>query len=150
MERKRNPRSTIWVILLAALVVLIIICASCAVLFRAVTNLLPSSEPFGLSLRTKPGPSGATLTVAYSPEKEALFQQLVGRFNEEKFKTDQGERMTVRSVRLEPEAMIEGALAGDFQASALIHPSGWINWTGTGWSRPEASRRWWVRPFAMP
>ncbi len=107
MERKRNPRSTIWVILLAALVVLMIICASCAVLFGAVTTLLPSSEPTI---------SGATLTVAYSPEKEGLFWVLVRRFNEEKFKTDQGERMTVRSVRLEPEAMIEGALAGDFQA----------------------------------
>lgn len=108
MERKRNPRSTIWVILLAALVVLIVICASCAVVFRTVTNLFPSSEPSP--------PSGATLTVAYSPEKQALFEELVRRFNEEKFKTDQGERMTVRSVRLEPEAMIEGALDGDFQA----------------------------------
>jgi len=106
VERKRNPRSTIWVILLAAFI-LIVICASCAVLFGAVTTLLPSSEPTI---------SGATLTVAYSPEKEGLFWVLVRRFNEEKFKTDQGERMTVRSVRLEPEAMIEGALAGDFQA----------------------------------
>jgi len=107
VERRRNPRSTIWVILLAALVVLIVICASCALLFGAVTTLLPSSEPTI---------SGATLTVAYSPEKEGLFWVLVRRFNEEKFKTDQGERMTVRSVRLEPEAMIEGGLAGDFQA----------------------------------
>ena len=106
MERKRNRRSPIWVILLAAFI-LIVICASCAVLFGAVTTLLPSSEPTI---------SGATLTVAYSPEKEGLFWVLVRRFNEEKFKTDQGERMTVRSVRLEPEAMIEGALAGDFQA----------------------------------
>ncbi len=107
MERNKRKKSRrpIRVILAAAFIVMIVICASCAVLFGAA--LLPSSEPT---------PSGATLTVAYSPEKGGLFWVLVRRFNEEKFKTDQGERMTVRSVRLEPEAMIEGALAGDFQA----------------------------------
>ena len=43
-------------------------------LYRAVTNLLPSSE----QLLPSVAPSvGATLTVAYSPEKEALFEELV-------------------------------------------------------------------------
>jgi len=107
VERKRNPRSTIWVILLVAFI-LIVICASCAVLFRTVTNLFPSSEPSP--------PSGATLTVAYSPEKQALFEELVRRFNAQKLKTDLGERMAVQTVELEPEAMIEGALDGDVQA----------------------------------
>ena len=113
MRRKRDSRSPIWVILLVAFVILLVICASCAVLYRAVTNLLPSSEQL---LPSATPPSGATLTVAYSPEKAALFEELVRRFNDQKLKTDQGESMTVRSVELEPEAMIEGALAGDFQA----------------------------------
>jgi Ca-activated chloride channel family protein len=113
MRRKRNPRSTIWVILLVALVILIVICASCAIVYRAMTNLLPSSEQL---LPSETPPSGATLTVAYSPEKEALFEELVRGFNAQKLETDQGERMVVRSVELEPEAMIEGALDGDFQA----------------------------------
>ncbi|MFQ5813723.1 MAG: hypothetical protein ACE5I2_11150, partial [Anaerolineae bacterium] len=113
MMRKRGPRSPIWVILTMAFVILIVICASCAVLFRTVTNLLPSSESLPSLELT---PSGATLTVAYSPEKQALFEELVSKFNAQKLETDQGERMTVRSVELEPEMMIEGALAGDFQA----------------------------------
>ena len=113
MKRKRNRRSTIWVILAAACIVMIVVCASCAVVYRAVTNLFPSSEPLPTS---EPGDSGGTLMVAFSPEKKALFEELVRGFNAQKLKTDQDEWMTVRSVELEPEAMIEGALGGDFQA----------------------------------
>ena len=113
MRQKRNPRNPIWVILFVVFVILLVICASCAVLYRAVTNLLPSSEQL---LPSETPPSGATLTVAYSPEKQSLFEELVRGFNAQQLKTDQGESMTVQSVELEPEAMIEGALAGDFQA----------------------------------
>jgi Ca-activated chloride channel family protein len=125
MRRKRNPRSTIWVILLVAFVILIVICASCAVLYRAVTTRFPSVQP-------ETPPSGATLTVAYSPEKQALFEELVRRFNDQKLKTEQGERMTVRAVELEPEAMIEGALAGDYQA---ISPDSslWLDQLDRAW-----------------
>lgn len=129
MRRKRQPRSTIWVILTTAFVILIVICASCAVLVRTVTNLLPSSEQL---LPSETPPSGATLTVAYSPEKQALFDELVRGFNAQKLRTEQGERMAVRSVRLEPEAMIEGALAGDFQA---ISPDSsiWLDQLDRAW-----------------
>jgi len=113
MRRKRDSRNPIWVILFVVFIILLVICASCAVLYRAVTNLLPTSEQL---LPSETPPSGATLTVAYSPEKQSLFEELVRGFNAQKLKTDQGESMTVRSVELEPEAMIEGALAGDFQA----------------------------------
>ncbi len=129
MERKRDSRSTIWVILLVAFVILLVICASCAMLYRAVTNLLPSSEQL---LPSATPSSGATLTVAYSPEKQALFEELVRGFNAQKLKTDQGESMTVWTVELEPEAMIEGALDGDFQA---ISPdvSIWLDQLDRGW-----------------
>ena len=135
MRRKRNPRSTIWVILLVAFVILIVICASCAVLVKTVTNLFPSSEQL---LPSETPPSGATLTVAYSPEKQALFEELVRRFNDQKLKTEQGERMTVRSVELEPEAMIEGALAGDFQA---ISPDSsiWLDQLDRDWMEQTGS-----------
>jgi len=113
MRRKRDSRNPIWVILFVVFVILLVICASGAVLYRAVTKLLPSSEQL---LPSETPPSGATLTVAYSPEKQSLFAELVRGFNAQNLKTDQGESMTVRSVELEPEAMIEGSLAGDFQA----------------------------------
>ncbi len=113
MERKRDLRNTIWTILAVAFIVMIVICAGCAVAYRAVTNLFSTSEPLSTS---EPPPSGGTLTVAFSPEKRALFEELVRGFNAQQLKTDQGESMTVWSIELEPEAMIEGALAGDFQA----------------------------------
>jgi len=109
---RKNSRSTIWVILLVAFVVLIVICVSCTVLVKTVTNVRTSEQ----LLPAVTPPSGATLTVAYSPEKQALFEELVRRFNAHRLKTDQGERMVVRPVELEPEAMIERALAGEFQA----------------------------------
>jgi len=135
MKRKRNPRSTIWVILLVAFIILIVICASCTVLVKTVTNLFPSSEQL---LPSATPPSGATLTVAYSPEKQSLFEELVSRFNDQKLKTDQGERMTVRSVELEPEAMIERALAGEFQA---ISPDSsiWLDQLDRDWMEQAGS-----------
>jgi len=135
MKRKRNPRSTIWVILLVAFIILIVICASCTVLVKTVTNLFPSSEQL---LPSATPPSGATLTVAYSPEKQSLFEELVSRFNDQKLKTDQGERMTVRSVELEPEAMIERALAGEFQA---ISPDSsiWLDQLDRDWMEHAVS-----------
>ncbi len=135
MRRKRNPRNTIWVILLVAFIILIVICASCTVLVKTVTNLLPSSEQLRPSATP---PSGATLTVAYSPEKQALFEELVSRFNDQQLKTDQGERMTVRSIELEPEAMIGRALDGDFQA---ISPDSsiWLDQLDRAWMAQTGS-----------
>jgi len=128
VRHRKNPRSTIWVVLLVAFIILIVVCMSCIVLVKTVTNVLTSEQ---LLSPTTP-PSGATLTVAYSPEKQALFKELVRRFNDQKLKTDQGERMAVRSVELEPEAMIEGALAGEFQA---ISPDSsiWLDQLDRAW-----------------
>lgn len=63
-----------------------------------------------------PSRTGATLTVAYSPEKEALFAPLVDEFNRQRLKTPDGQRMIVDTVRLDPEAMIDRALTGELQA----------------------------------
>jgi len=60
--------------------------------------------------------TGATLIVAYSPEKQALFTQLVDEFNRQGFKTPDGQKMVVEPVLLDPEAMIESALAGELGA----------------------------------
>jgi len=51
-----------------------------------------------------------TLRVAYSPEKEALFTQLVDDYNQ----TDPTFR--VQPIRMEPDAMLQGALDGEFEA----------------------------------
>ena len=63
-----------------------------------------------------PARTDMALTVAYSPEKEALFTQLVDEFNRQGFKSPDGQKMVVETVQLDPEAMIERVLAGDLQA----------------------------------
>jgi Ca-activated chloride channel family protein len=63
-----------------------------------------------------PARTDATLRVAYSSEKEALFSQLVNEFNRQGFKTPDGQEMVLNAIRLDPEAMIHGTLAGDLAA----------------------------------
>jgi Ca-activated chloride channel family protein len=60
-------------------------------------------------------PTGEVLRVAYSPEKEALFTQLVDVFNQSGYQTDDGRTIRVQPIRMEPEAMLQGALNGEFE-----------------------------------
>ncbi len=57
-----------------------------------------------------------TLTIAVSPEKAELFTQLVNDFNAKKLKSSNGAELRLATQSLEPEDMIDAALAGDFQA----------------------------------
>jgi Ca-activated chloride channel family protein len=60
--------------------------------------------------------SVAQLTLAYSPEKASLVQQLISDFNAQGYQTPDGLTMRVDIVEMEPEAMLDGAVAGEFQA----------------------------------
>jgi len=108
--RKSNKRDRLIVlgILLAVIVV-----ACCAVSILLYSALMGDKSDEATS---PPARTGATLRVAYSPEKEALFAQLVDEFNRQGLKTPDGQRMVVDIVRLDPEAMIDRALAGELEA----------------------------------
>ena len=56
------------------------------------------------------------LRVAYSPEKEAMFTQLVSEFNRVDYQAADGRDLVVSPLRMEPEAMLQGALNGEFEA----------------------------------
>lgn len=56
------------------------------------------------------------LRVAFTPEKQAIFGDLVARFNEGQPRLASGKRVVVEAVALESDAMIAAALAGDLQA----------------------------------
>jgi Ca-activated chloride channel family protein len=56
------------------------------------------------------------LRVAYSPEKEELFTQLVTAFNQSDPTTPGGKSIRVDAIRMEPAAMLRGALEGEFEA----------------------------------
>ena len=108
--RKSGSKNAI-VLLSILLGILVVACCGVAALFY---TLLSGGN--GDEATSSPSRTGATLTVAYSPEKETLFSQLVGDFNRQGFKTPDGQKMVVDMVRLDPEAMIDSALTGQLQA----------------------------------
>ena len=58
----------------------------------------------------------ARLTLAYSPEKADLIKGLVDAFNAEAHQTPDSLPMRIELVEMEPEAMLDAAVAGEFQA----------------------------------
>lgn len=56
------------------------------------------------------------LRVAYSPEKEELFTRLVDDYNRQGYQAADGRTIRVQPIRMDPEAMLQGALNGEFEA----------------------------------
>jgi len=106
-KRERPPWSRPWaVILLAGLVLLLIGCASCYLIYQVAQR----------DARNAQGGSDASLRVAYSPDKQALFEELVKRFNASRPKSPTGKRIVVVAKPVEPEAMLSATLEGQFDA----------------------------------
>ncbi len=111
VQRQREPLtpSAIVVVLTVALLTLGVICGACWLVVLSV------SQGFE-RLSGEQEVTTAQLTLAYSPEKAQLVQALVQDFNAQGYQTLDGLTMQVQLVELEPEAMLEGAVAGEFQA----------------------------------
>jgi Ca-activated chloride channel family protein len=58
----------------------------------------------------------AILRVAYSPEKEDMFVRLVEDYNRADHQTAVGRAIRVDPIRMEPDAMLLGAINGEFEA----------------------------------
>jgi Ca-activated chloride channel family protein len=58
----------------------------------------------------------AILRVAYSPEKEEMFVRLVEDYNQADHQTADGRALRVHPIRMEPDAMLLGAMNGEFEA----------------------------------
>ncbi len=89
-----------------------------------------------------PAPQTATLDLAYSPEKDALMQDLVARFNKANYKTPSGLPMKINATKLDAADIVEQARAGKFTA---INPDSslWLAQIDAGLDRPlvgEATR----------
>ncbi|MHB0877194.1 MAG: VWA domain-containing protein [Anaerolineae bacterium] len=88
----------------------------------------------------QPVASDATLRLAYSPEKAALFAALLPGFEGQDLKTASGRQMRVELVELLPEAMLEPAVAG--QVDAVCPDSSlWLTAIDEAWQaqNPAAS-----------
>lgn len=125
-RRVKSKGSRYWAFALAAGALLVLItCISCWAIYHA-------------AWRDIRGENKVTLEVAYSPEKQALFQELVKRFNAGRPRTPSGKRITVVASQMEPEAMIEAALAGRFQALSP-DSSVWLAQLELGWQEQQGS-----------
>jgi Ca-activated chloride channel homolog len=109
-----QPNPGGWITLL---IIVVVACALCWPITSGILNGINNAVGgvFESVNSTVSGPQ-PTLTVAVSPEKAELFTQLVDDFNAKKLKASNGEELRLATQSLEPEDMIDAALAGNFQA----------------------------------
>jgi Ca-activated chloride channel family protein len=107
-KRKRSDPTRILIMLLIGLGVLFATCAAC---WAVIVRLAPEVEPSVVE-----EPVTTELRLAYSPEKQVLFESLVADFNAQDLATSDGDPIRVVAVQMDPEAMVDAALAGEVQA----------------------------------
>jgi Ca-activated chloride channel homolog len=102
---------------ISLLIIVVVACAICWPLTKGLVDAV-SNAAGGVfkSVSTVASGPQSTLTVAISPEKAELYKQLVDNFNAKQLKSATGEELRVATQQLEPEDMIDAAIAGDFQA----------------------------------
>ncbi len=95
---------------------LIIVVVACSLCWSLTSSLFNSVSNTVGDIFSQPARPPASLTIALSPEKAALFQELVNNFNQQQLKSSKGENLQVDTVQLDPEDMLDAAIAGNFQA----------------------------------
>jgi Ca-activated chloride channel family protein len=85
--------------------------AGCCACWSIFTSVVPQGEPSAVETPVDTG-----LRLAYSPEKQVLFEALVADFNAQGLTSADGEPMQITAVPMDPEAMVDAALAGEVQA----------------------------------
>ncbi len=125
-QRAKRMGSRQWAIGLAAgALIVLIACLPCYLIYQ-------------VAQRDIRGENRITLEVAYSPEKRALFEELVKRYNSGRPRTPSGKQIEVVASQLEPEAMIDAALDGRFHALSP-DSSVWLSQLELGWQERQVS-----------
>lgn len=71
---------------------------------------------FVSSFESTTTPTTATLDLAYSPEKDALMQDLIARFHKANYQTPSGLPMRINATRMDAADIVDAARAGRFTA----------------------------------
>jgi Ca-activated chloride channel family protein len=125
-QRVKRIGSRQWAIGLAAgALIVLIACLPCYLIYQ-------------VAQRDIRGENRIALEVAYSPEKRALFEELVKRYNSGRPRTPSGKRIEVVASQLEPEVMIDAALDGRFHALSP-DSSVWLSQLELGWQEQQVS-----------
>lgn len=106
-QQTKQKGSVPWLVVLTAiLLVTLLVCGSCFLIYQVVQRDRQNAQ----------GGNEVTLRIAYSPDKEVLFQELVRRFNNSKAKSETGKRIVAVASSVEPEAMLSSAMRGEVDA----------------------------------
>ncbi len=112
-----------------ALIVLLVLVLGTILVVCGVLTVVNLSGP------ATPPANTAVLELAYSPEKEALVQDVVSRFNRAGLKTPSGKPMSINATKIDPADIVDAARAGRFN---VISPdsSVWLSQIDAGLDRP--------------
>jgi len=106
-QQTRQKRALPWLaVLTTVLLGALVLCGSCYLVYQVALRDRQKAQ----------GGNEVTLRIAYSPDKEVLFQELVKRFNNSKARSQNGKRIVVVATAVEPESMLTAATQGEFDA----------------------------------
>lgn len=130
MDRRMKGRgSRSWIAIVVVVVLLALIgCGLCWVVYQVAQR----------DVRNISGGNEVTLEVAYSPDKQVLFEELVKRYNASRQRTPANKRITVVATAMEPEAMMEAVLSGQFHA-ICPDSSVWLTQLELDWQAQQQS-----------
>jgi len=135
VNRKKEPDdpAAMVVMLIAGVLALVMVCGAC---WGATSLLVDRAREATEEDKT----DEARLTLAYSPEKGDLVRELVADFNAQDYQTSGGLPMKVELVEMEPEAMLDAAVAGELQ---IITPdsSVWLPQLDALWAEHNGDDR---------
>ncbi len=122
----KSPRSRAWIWLLFVAALLVLVgCIACYIVYQ-------------FAQRDVRVDNKVTLEIAHSPEKRALFEELIKRYSAKRPRTPSGKAIELTLRSAEPDAMIEAALAGQFQ---VICPDSsiWLSQLEKDWQEQTRS-----------
>jgi len=106
-QQTRQKRALPWLaVLTTVLLGALVLCGLCSLVYQVALRDRQKAQ----------GGNEVTLRIAYSPDKEVLFQELVKRFNNSKARSQNGKRIVVVASAVEPELMLTAATQGEFDA----------------------------------
>jgi Ca-activated chloride channel family protein len=116
-RKSSDPRQTLILLVIGTGVFFAMCCACWAIASNIAPELVPA---------TSQEPASTALRLAYSPEKQVLFESLVAAFNAQELVNGDGDPLHIEAVQMDPEAMVEAALAGEVQ-SIVPDSSIWLD-----------------------
>jgi Ca-activated chloride channel family protein len=130
----QRSNSNVRVVLIVLVVVLFLMIGLCCGTYSLLSRLFDGEEE-----PTAPAPQAA-LSVAYSPEKEQVFRELVDKFNSQSLETADGEPMMIEAVMLDPEAMVNAVLDDSATFQAMTPDSSvWLGQLDEAWRERTGS-----------